>query len=61
MGRRIDCVILSGKVVFAIEFKVGASIYDSHAIDQVTDYTLDLKNFHQQSHNKKIIPILICT
>lgn len=61
MGRRIDCVILSGSVVFAIEFKVGARSYESHAIDQVMDYALDLKNFHAQSHARLIVPILICT
>lgn len=61
MGRRIDCVILSGGTVFAIEFKVGSSRYDRYAIDQVTDYALDLKNFHQQSHKKRIVPVLICT
>jgi hypothetical protein len=61
MGKRIDCVLLSCGVVFAIEFKVGAKSYESHAIDQVMDYALDLKNFHEQSHNKPIAPILICT
>lgn len=61
MGKRIDCVILSGDTIFAIEFKVGAKTYESGSINQVTDYALDLKNFHEQSHSKKIIPILICT
>lgn len=61
MRKRIDCVIIFGTVVFAIEFKIGASSYENPAIDQVTDYVLDLKNFHEQSHYKKIIPILICT
>jgi hypothetical protein len=61
MGKRIDCVVISKSVVFAIEFKVGANAYENHAVTQVTDYALDLKNFHEQSHNKKIVPILICT
>jgi len=61
MGKRIDCVIISDSTVFAVEFKVGAQLYENHAITQVTDYTLDLKNFHEQSHNRKIVPILICT
>lgn len=61
MGKRIDCVILSGDTIFAIEFKVGAKTYESSSINQVTDYALDLKNFHEQSHSRKIIPILICT
>jgi hypothetical protein len=61
MGRRIDCIIISGAIIFAVEFKVGASTYETRAINQVFDYALDLKNFHEQSHNKHIIPILICT
>ncbi len=61
MGRRIDVVVLSGSVVFAIEFKVGAKTYEHSDIDQVMDYALDLKNFHEQSHSRVIVPILICT
>ncbi|CAN1538816.1 Domain of unknown function DUF2075 [Methylophilaceae bacterium] len=61
MGKRIDCVVISKSVVFAIEFKVGANAYENHAVTQVTDYALDLKNFHEQSHKRKIVPILICT
>jgi hypothetical protein len=61
MGKRIDCVLISGSALFAVEFKVGAQSYESHAIDQVIDYALDLKNFHEQSHDKPIVPILICT
>jgi hypothetical protein len=61
MGKRIDCVILSQNIIFAIEFKVGADAYLSHQIDQVIDYALDLKNFHEESHSVCIVPILICT
>lgn len=61
MGKRIDCVIISGSTVFAVEFKVGAQSYENHAIAQVTDYALDLKNFHEQSHCRNIVPVLICT
>ena len=61
MGRRIDCVILYGAIIFAIEFKVGSQNYDSYAIDQVFDYALDLKNFHEKSFKQIIIPILIST
>ena len=61
MGKRIDCVIIAGATILAIEFKIGAKSYDSHAINQVMDYALDLKNFHAQSHNQSIIPVLICT
>jgi Uncharacterized conserved protein (DUF2075) len=61
MGRRIDVVLVIGPVIFAVEFKVGEKTFDRSAIDQVWDYGLDLKNFHEASHDASIIPILIAT
>jgi hypothetical protein len=61
MGKRVDVVLLLNDTVFVIEFKVGASQYEKYAIDQTLDYSLDLKNFHEQSHNKKIVPIVVAT
>lgn len=61
MGKRVDVVILTGAVVFVIEFKVGAHTFDRHAVEQVYDYALDLKNFHRGSHNLPIVPVLIST
>ncbi len=61
MGRRIDVVLVSGPVVFAVEFKVGESAFDRSSIDQVWDYGLDLKNFHEASHHASIVPILVAT
>ena len=61
MGRRIDVALVIGPVVFAIEFKVGERTFDRAAIDQVWDYGLDLKNFHEASHAASIIPMLIAT
>ncbi len=61
MGRRIDAVVLVGPVVFVVEFKVGESTFDRAAMDQVWDYALDLKNFHEASHAASIVPILVAT
>ena len=61
MGQRIDAVLLIGSVVFVLEFKIGEKEYPSYAIDQVMDYALDLKNFHETSHQQFIAPILIAT
>ena len=61
MGQRIDVLLLIEAVIFILEFKVGEKEYQSYAIDQVWDYALDLKNFHETSHNKLIAPILIAT
>lgn len=61
MGRRVDTILVLGSVIFALEFKVGEKTYDRAAIDQVWDYALDLKNFHEASHDVAIAPILIAT
>lgn len=61
MGSRIDVVLLIGPVIFVLEFKIGKEEFDLHALDQVVDYALDLKNFHEPSHNCLIAPILIAT
>jgi hypothetical protein len=61
MGKRIDVVVLYKGIVFPVEFKVFATDYAGFALDQVMDYALDLKNFHEQSHEKTIVPILVST
>jgi DUF2075 family protein len=61
MGERIDVVLLIGSVVFVLEFKVGEREFPRYAVDQVCDYALDLKNFHEPSHNCCIAPILVAT
>ena len=61
MGKRVDVLLLIKGIVFVLEYKVGAQKYDQHAVDQALDYALDLKYFHEGSHNKFIIPILVST
>ena len=61
MGERIDVLLIISQIIFVLEFKIGETQYKSHSIDQVTDYALDLKNFHETSHDKFISPILIAT
>lgn len=61
MGRRIDVVLLIGPVLFVLEFKVGERAFTVQASDQVLDYALDLKNFHEPSHDCTVAPILIAT
>jgi len=61
MGKRIDAVVIIGAVIFVLEFKVGEDEFAAYAIDQVWDYALDLKNFHETSHDCYIVPVLIST
>ena len=61
IGRRIDVVLITKCLIFVMEFKVGARTFERAAIDQVWDYALDLKNFHESSHSLKIVPLLVAT
>jgi len=61
MGKRVDCLVIIENVVFVIEFKIGEKEYLSANMDQVWDYALDLKNFHQPSHLALLVPILVAS
>lgn len=61
MGRRVDAILILGHVAFVIEFKVGAERFLAADLDQVVDYALDLKNFHEPSHHIPLVPMLIAT
>lgn len=59
MGKRVDNILIIDNCIFVLEFKIGAKEYDKYAKDQAFDYGLDLNNFHEGSHDKTIVPILI--
>lgn len=61
LGRRVDAVAVIGHVVFVVEFKVGATSFLPSDVDQVVDYALDLKNFHEPSHLVPLVPVLVAT
>ena len=61
LGKRIDAVVLLDGCLFVLEFKVGERRFTRAALDQVWDYALDLKNFHETSHGLPVFPILIAT
>lgn len=61
MGKRVDAIVIIDNIVLVIEFKVGEQKYLRYHIDQVWDYALDLKNFHEPSHKAMVVPILVAT
>jgi Uncharacterized conserved protein (DUF2075) len=61
MGKRIDVVLIIGPAIFILEFKVGEKEFTASGLDQVCDYALDLKNFHETSSSPFMVPILIAT
>ncbi len=61
LGKRIDVVLLLHGIVFVLEFKVGAERYEAQDKRQCWNYALDLKCFHEASHNLTLAPILVAT
>lgn len=61
MGKRADAVLIYKNLIFVIEFKVGANRYLPQDIRQAHGYAIDLHHFHEGSHAKTIIPILVAT
>lgn len=61
LGKRIDVILLIKHMVFSLEFKNGATIYKARDAEQAEDYALDLKNFHKESENLYVCPILVAT
>mgnify|MGYP001270703564 FL=1 len=57
-SKRIDLVILYKSLVFCVEFKTGQEDISLQNLRQVEEYALDLRDFHLESKEKIIIPIL---
>ena len=52
-GKRIDAVLLAGRLVIVLEFKCGVRHYSREAIDQLEDYCLDLRDFHRETQESR--------
>lgn len=61
IGHRIDVVCIIRGIIFLLEFKVGDKVYKKATDDQVVDYALDLKYFHEASQSRYIVPISVST
>lgn len=55
---RIDIVVIAGGILFVVEFKNDKKTFELADQRQVEDYVSDLADFHLESRNRKIIPIL---
>jgi len=61
MGKRADAILLYKNLIFVFEFKVGEKHYSAQDLRQAHSYALDLSHFHEGSHEKIIIPVLVAT
>lgn len=61
LGKRIDVILLIRHMVFSLEFKNGKNVYTAQDARQAEDYAIDIKNFHKESEDLYVCPILIAT
>jgi hypothetical protein len=60
LGKRIDAVVLSPGVVTVIEFKIGAHRFEGQHRIQTERYAHALRDFHEASQSRLIVPVLCC-
>ena len=58
LGKRLDVVLLAPGLVAIIEFKIGATRYDSADKAQTEGYAHSLRDFHEASQRRMVVPIL---
>ena len=61
LGKRIDVILLIRHMVFSLEFKNGKTAFVAQDAQQAEDYAIDIKNFHKESEDLYVCPILIAT
>ena len=57
--KRIDVVLLPRDIILCLEFKTGESKHQKSTARQVEDYALDLRDFHEESRERAIVPIAV--
>jgi hypothetical protein len=57
--KRLDAVILADDVILCLEFKTEDKAYSLQAQRQIEDYALDLRDFHEASRRRRLVPIVI--
>lgn len=61
MSHVIDNIILTKGLIFVLEFKVDSNEYEQSNLNQLDNYVQLLENYHEESTNKVIVPILVET
>lgn len=57
--KRLDALMLAADVIFSIEFKTKDTAHSLQPQRQVEDYALDLRDFHESSHDRRIVPVVV--
>ena len=59
-GRRPDIILLSNEQVIILEFKMKNEVKNED-IDQIKAYARDIREYHYESRDKQVIPLLVLT
>lgn len=59
-GRRPDVVVLAGASIVVLEFKEDVAPTPA-AVDQAAAYARDLAEYHEQSHDRSVSPVVVLT
>lgn len=59
-GRRPDVLLISNEAVIILEFK-GKPLARPEDLDQAADYGRDIREYHYESRDKAVIPMLVLT
>ena len=57
--KRLDAVLLAGDVIVCIEFKTEDKVHSLQSQRQVEEYALDLRDFHEASGDRRIVPLVV--
>src|ERR1700722_10296196 len=57
--KRLDAVLLAADVIFCLEFKTEAKAHTLQSQRQAEDYALDLRDFHEASLHRRIVPVVV--
>jgi Uncharacterized conserved protein (DUF2075) len=59
--RRIDAVLLAGETIVVLEFKTGDHVSETEACRQAEHYALELRDFHRESRDRKVLPLVVAS
>jgi hypothetical protein len=57
--KRLDAVLLAADIIFCLEFKTKDKDHKPAAQRQAEDYALDLRDFHELSVDRQIVPVAV--
>jgi hypothetical protein len=57
--KRLDAVLLAAEIIFCLEFKTEDKVHSLQSQRQVEDYAFDLHDFHEASHDRLIVPVVV--